>query len=539
MRLHSTRVLPIVALLVVVLAVSAVAVPTAVATENTPAQATVECDETTSTEVIGCWNGTTYNETFAFNQSEGLNQTELQLVADRAMARVEYLRDRPFTDDVPVNLITREEYQERFEDGDTDTEDEFNRWNDQVWKALFIVGEDESSAEAIDTVFGGAVAGFYSPADDEITLVTDEAAETTQIDETTLVHEFGHAMQDQYHDLADSRFTGDTQDADLAIDGIVEGEVVYIEDQFENRCLEEWDCLEDPPADDDEGPDEEPNLGILQLVLQPYFDGPVYAESLFEDGGWEAVEELMDEPPQTTREIIHREPFTPPSLDVEDTATDGWERFEEQGVDGADTVGEASIYIMLWYQAFAFDASTMPVQDHLEAPESYYDRFNYETAYNYAYSASEGWANDKLYPHRNVETGEDGYIWVTEWESEADASQFESAHTQIVAAHGEATTPVTVIDEGPFRGAYAVLRDGTTVTIVHGPDEESIEALRPGITEAIEETEDEDPQEEPTDDDPADADEEDPQPAEPVPGFGVAVAAISLVVAVWLRRRDG
>ena len=504
MRLQPTWAL--VALLVVVLTAGGVAVPTAVAAEAPPAQATVGCDADTTTEVVGCWNGTAYDETFAFNQSDGLNQTELQLVADRAMARVEHIRDRPFLEDVPVNLITREEYQEQFQDDDEiDPKSEFNQWNDQVWKALFIVGEDESSAEAIDAVFGGAVAGFYSPADDEITLVTDGTAETTQIDETTLVHEFGHAMQDQYHDLADDRFVGDTQDADLAIDGIVEGEVVFIEDQFENRCTEDWDCLEDPPSDGGSA-GEDLNFGILQLVLQPYFDGPVYAESLFEDGGWEAVEALMEDPPQTTREIIHREPFTPTPLDVDDTATGGWERFEEQGVGGADTVGEASIYIMLWYQAFAFEAPTMSVENHLDAPEPYYDRFNYDTAYNYAYSASDGWANDKLYPHRNTETGENGYVWVTEWETEADARQFESAHTQILATHGEVTTPVTVIDEGPFRGAYGVLREGTTVTIVHGPDEESIEELRPGITAAIEEAA--------AADDPADDTQDDADPAD-------------------------
>lgn len=487
------------------------------------------CDEETSTDVVGCWNGITAEETFVFNQSAGLNETERELVANRAMARVEQLRDRPFKQDVPVDVLTRAEYRDmRADSGEADTS-EFDRWNDQVWKALFVVGEDASAAQEIETVFGGAVAGFYSPGDNQVALVTDGPAEAAQIDETTLIHELGHAMQDQYHDLSHPRYTGDTRDADLAIDGIVEGEVVYLEDRFEKRCGAEWDCLEDPPGTESGG--EELNNGILQLVLQPYFDGPVYAEQRYKNGGWAAIDDLMNDPPETTREVIHREPYSPPPMEVTDTATGGWERYENQGVDGADRVGEASVYVMLWYQALMYNAPTMSPQDHLDAPESYYDRFGYATAYHYVDPASSGWANDALYPYRNTETGDDGYVWVTEWETTADAKAFETAYTQILETHGNVTTPVTVLNDGPFRGAYGVHRDGTSVTIVHGPSESSIEALMPGLPAAIE-----DPAVETPVGDPVDVASPAEVPDAAVPGFGVVIAVISIVAAAWRRQ---
>jgi len=78
-----------------------------------------------------------------------------------------------------------------------------------VWEALFVVGEDENASDAIDSVYGGAVSGFYSPADDRIVLVVPEG-EDPQINPSTLAHELVHAMQDQYHDLTRPRYVGTT-----------------------------------------------------------------------------------------------------------------------------------------------------------------------------------------------------------------------------------------------------------------------------------------------------------------------------------------
>ncbi|AUX10778.1 hypothetical protein AArcSl_3172 [Halalkaliarchaeum desulfuricum] len=483
-------------------------------------------------EPIGKVNGYWYNDSIDIDQADGLTDEELEAYVYRKMARVEQIRDQKFRADVPVDVMTREEFREMREDRESD--EEFNRWNDQVWKGLFIVGEDESSEEEIDTVFSGAVAGFYSPAEDRVVIVTDDG-DNPVIDNSTLLHELGHAMQDQYHNLSDPTYRGATQDADLAIDGIVEGEVVYMEHVYEERCESgEWECVETPPTDrtDDDGPD--PNLGIFLTVFQPYSDGPGYAADIVEEDGWEGITERMEEPPKSTTQVIHRTDREPTPIDYEHTAESGWEHYPDQGVEGADTVGEASIYAMFWYQARFYEADTIDWREFTQADHPH------ET-YNYVSEPSSGWANDELYPYRRGDD-QDGYVWVTEWETATDAQQFSDAYGAMLEAHDVRTDDgYHVVDDGPFRGAYLVSTEDTRVTIVHGPTTGAVSDIRPDLAAEIRDdatTEPDDPGEieTPTEPDAPDAPDDDGSIDLETPGFGAGIAVAALLATIALLR---
>ena len=482
---------------------TAVTSTTAMATASTPSTTTpsttstspTACTSETDTTVIGCWDGVSHDETFTFNQSDGLTPSQLEALTHRSMARVEYVRERPFRTDVPVETMTREEFRANGTGGTSnesaDDRRAFDRWNDQVWEALFVVGANESSAEAIDTVFGGSVSGFYSPAGDRIVLVVP-AGSTVQIDESTLVHELTHGMQDQYHDLTQSQYVGTTQDADLAVDGLIEGEAVYIEERYTERCSDEWQCLPAPESDGSGGGLGSINVGILQTILQPYVDGPFYLERLVETGGWEAVDAAMADPPSSTAAVIHREPaYETRDITFEDTARGDWTTYPDQGMDGAETAGEASMFVMFWYQSYAEPPRT-PVLDpaddargniqlHLRPDGTLQTR----TAYNYDHPVTAGWAGDELYPYRNDagDTERDGYVWVTAWQTPGDAAEFEAAYHRLLDAHGAtpASNGTQVVSTGDFQGSYGVERDGTRVTIVHGPEVEDVFDLRPDL----------------------------------------------------------
>jgi hypothetical protein len=282
----------------------AAAGPVTAASGDAPLSATAaECDTGDGTDLVGCWNGTHYEEELSFNQTDGLTESQLEELTHLTMARVEHVRERPFREGVPVETVTRSEFMNGSAGGGAGGSGaEFQRWNDQVWKALFVVGEDENASDAIDGVFGGAVTGFYSPGQDRIVLVVPEG-EDPQIDPSTLAHELVHAMQDQYHDLTRPRYVGATQDADLAVDGVVEGEAVHVEELYDARCAANWSCLAPPDSGGGGGgggttPDY--NFGILQTVLQPYADGAFYVETLVDEGGWSAVNETMNRPPNAT-----------------------------------------------------------------------------------------------------------------------------------------------------------------------------------------------------------------------------------------------
>ena len=463
-------------------------------TDDGAASATsTACTPETDTTVVGCWDGVSHDETLAFNQSDGLTPSQLDALTHRSMARVEYVRERPFQTDVPIETMTREEFRADGTGGTANGSTDgraFDRWNDQVWEALFVVGGNESSAEAIDTVFGGSVSGFYSPAEDRIVLVVP-AGTAVQIDESTLVHELTHAMQDQYHDLTAPRYVGTSQDADLAVDGLVEGEAVYIEERYTERCGDAWQCLQTSESDRSGGGLGSINVGILQTILQPYVDGPFYVERLLETGGWEAVDAAMADPPSSTAAVIHSDPgYESRDVAFENTARGNWTTYPDQGVNGAEVAGEASMFVMFWYQSFT--SPEAPVLDpsvgtrenvrfHLESEQTLETR----TAYTYDHPVTAGWAGDELYPYRNDagNAERDGYVWVTAWQTSSDAAEFERAYHRLLDAHGAAPTSngTQVVSAGAFQGAYGVERDGDRVTIVHGPETEDVFALRPDL----------------------------------------------------------
>jgi hypothetical protein len=448
-----------------------------------PAAAAVDHDDRTAQQradpdrdVVGWEGGYWHDDPIDVDQSDGLSDAELDAYVSRSTARVEYLRQREFTADVPVEVISRSTFRERSDGGANDTA--YGAWNNQVWEALFVVGEGTDVQAELQNTVGSSTAGFYAPGDDRIRIVTDTPARPT-IDNATLVHELVHALQDQNGTLGDRLGNTSTQDADLAVDGLVEGEANYVEHRYAERCGAEWDCVA-TPADGGPGGDP-PNLGILLTLLQPYSDGPVYVDWLRERGGWDAVDAAFDDPPDSSEQVIHLTDEDPVPVPYADRARGGWERFPDQGVDGADTVGEASMYVMFWYQARTADADTIR-PGSLARTDGPLDTYNYDAP------PSAGWGNDRLYPYRNA-SGEEtryGYVWVTEWDSDRDASQFVSAYRAVLDAH-DATSPATdtyVIPDGDFADAFRIDRDGTRVTVVNAPTVDALDDVRPPASAA-------------------------------------------------------
>ncbi len=457
---------------------------------------------------IGCVDGICHDDELDFDEPTNLSEAELDALIARTMARVQYLRGESFVDEVPVEIQSREEFRESDVATASGSDEAFERWNDQVWKGLFVVGDDQRSGDAIDGTVGEAVNGFYIPGEGRIVLVTPSPDEPT-VDEQTLLHEFGHALQDQRHDLTSSQFRGETQDADLAVDGIVEGEVVYLENQYEERCIiDEWSCFDEPRGVG--GSSGDLNRGILFTLLQPYSDGPAYVHEIVDSEGWSGVDDRMDEPPQTTTEIIHRQPFEAGSVESPPEATNGWERYPDQGVDGAETVGEASIFVMFWYQASEYGADTVD-PDIIRETSHEYERFNYVS------EASEGWAGDELVPYQRGD--DDGYVWTIEWETTEDVDQFTRAYSGILDAHDATETErgAYVISDGSFSGAYAVETTETQTRIVHAPTEDALFELDPSLDPSTVE------QSTPLEDD--------------IPGFSVAAALAAVLAFSFAGRR--
>ena len=424
---------------------------------------------------LGWEAGYWHNESIDVDQSDGLTDAEIDAFVGRSMARVEYLRGIEFDSEVPVEVIPRSEYRNGSSEVATPAESDFAAWNNQVWEALFISGEDENVQRQLSDTQGSSVVGFYSPSDDEIKIIT-ETPDSPVIRNTTLVHELVHAAQDQRFDLTDDVYRGETQDSDLAIDGLIEGDANYVQREYSSRCASgEWECVATPSqSGGSSGP--QPNLGILLTVFQPYSDGPVYVSSRRDSGGWAAVNDEFDSPPESTEQVIHVTDDDPVPIEFTDRARNGWELYPEQGTEGSDTVGEASIYSMFWYQARASNADTIDPRG-LTRTDSPYD------TYNYGAEPSAGWGNDRVFPYHKGSgaAAEYGYVWVTEWDTERDAQEFLGAYRAILRAQGatQEADRVWVISEGPYADAFRVTRSGTRVVIVNAPTTDDLPDVRP------------------------------------------------------------
>ena len=399
---------------------------------------------------VGWEDGHWYDDPISVSADDGLNEREREVVAARAMARIEQLRGKEFREPVPVDVISRAEYNERYGGGGGR-----DRFDDQLYEALLLVGENSSTADDRGQALDASVQGFYSTRSREIVLVSDSATPT--VDRSTLVHELVHALQHQQLSLG---VATETQDARRTQSSVIEGEANNLQTMHANRCGEAWDCIDRPTRQGSGGGgSNDLNLGLFLTIFVPYATGPGFVEAVRDRGGWAAVDDLYGQFPTTTEQVIHPEAYPdegPASVTVADRSNDEWRQYNR--TPAGDTAGEAAIYAMLWANG-AIDVQGRAVYD-----------------YDSRYSA--GWAGDRIVPYRNGDDG--GYVWVSEWDTTADAREFVRAYRTVLSARASERPGDTVYvlpDSDEFGDAFRVTRDGRRVRIVNGPTVESLPAV--------------------------------------------------------------
>jgi len=401
---------------------------------------------------IGQEDGYASDDPVSVTTEDGLNESERAAVLARTKARVEKLRDREFNGSVAVEVISRAEYRNQ-PGGPGGGPGSDDPWNDQVWEALLLIGEDRGTDEAFDETYNTSVQGYYSPASNNITIVSDSPTPT--IDRATLAHELVHALQDQYGNL---RGSPDTQDRQLAHQSVTEGEANYIQYTYENRCQRNWDCIDRPSSEGSGGSGGQPTDGVFVTIYQPYATGPLLIDEQYSANGWDGVEALYERPPASTEQVIHPDSYPdeePVNVSVPDRSNAEWSRFDHDPV--ADTAGEASIYAMLYTN----------------------DAVDPEQWYRYRSDPSAGWGGDSIVPYKNGSGGY-GYVWATEWDTEQNAREFEKAYRSILADRASERPDENAYrlpESDKFGDAFRVTRSGTRVRIVNAPTVEDLDDI--------------------------------------------------------------
>jgi hypothetical protein len=541
---------PLAVVLFVGVALTPAAATAAPADETAVAPDAADVRPDPENDTIGWENGYWYDDPLPnVDPSDGFNESELEKVVARSMARVEQVRQLEFEQTVPVSLISRETYVERYASGDgSEAPADYRLFDNAKWEALYVVNESADSIAVRNRNQATTVGGFYSPAQERIVVVS-ENTETPQLNEVTLSQELFHALQDQQFNL--SRLDYSTREAHNTADGVVEGDGNLVDSLYAERCSASWDCFED--TTDGEGGDGGgvPNWGRYFVVFQPYADGPAFVRQVKQRGGWAAVNELYENPPASSAAVAERQTdggTQPAAVEIDDQTAGDWQRVRPEGrVDYAEMgqPGIAAMFVRPLYN----DANP---QSWVVDPRNFLNRTAdgelADDPLNYSISVADGWNGDRLHVYRNADN-ETGYVWRINWETASDAREFADGYARLVdyyggEAVGENTYRIT--DTG-FADAVWVGVDDDTVTIVNAPTLDELTQVRtsaapqtatptPTPTEADEETDD------------GDATATDtgrtasPTPAAEStaargPGLGAVVAVVALLIAGGLARR--
>jgi hypothetical protein len=302
------------------------------------------------------------------------------------------------------------------------------------------------------------ISSLYLPSEREILLVTGSGP-TSPEDELAIVYALARATQDQQFDLQSLTPCQPTTDAALALRALIEGDTLlttalyaFPEPTAENlnQLSRMAANISDPTYAALDG-----SAAFERLRLFPYEEGSALVTTIYEEGRWGAVNRAYVRPPCSTEQVLHTDRYLTidpvQSIAMPDLgATLGvsWTLTRQ------DTLGELIIGLHL--------------AEYIDDQEA-------------ARDAADGWQGDAFVLWENPPTGEELLAWRIAWEDRDDAEAFEQIYALLVprfrvppliAAETDLELPGQLW-EGPAGAAYLV-RAGRVVTIVWGPDGETV-----------------------------------------------------------------
>ena len=180
-------------------------------------------------------------------------------------------------------------------------------------KALGLIEPDADWRSIVIGVLEDQIAGYYDHEEDTFFLLDDQPLEAQL---AIMSHELVHAIQDQHWDL--DAFNGDANlitDASIARGAVVEGDAMAVMISYAsngNAILANSTLFGAATATMRSAtvPDNTAPPFVWAQLTFPYVDGLALIGHLFQQAGWGAVNELYDDPPQSTEQIIHPNRYT-------------------------------------------------------------------------------------------------------------------------------------------------------------------------------------------------------------------------------------
>jgi hypothetical protein len=276
-----------------------------------------------------------------------------------------------------------------------------------LYKHLGLLPADSDLRGLILDLQGSSVAGFYDPDTDAMTIVQRGAA-FGPLEKVTLAHEYTHALQDQHFRL-DSLGLDVVTEGDRALGrlALIEGDATLVMSLWAQQHLTSDEILEMVQQSND--PAAQAVLArmppiLLRQTLFPYTDGLTFVSGIFQQGGFDAVDDAFAQPPDSTEQILHPEryatgekPVAVALPAVTQALGSGWSETT------TDTMGELNVQI--WLQ-----------QDQGAAASR---------------KAAEGWGGDRIGAYAGPADAW-AVAWQTAWDTPSDAAEFAAGAREVI-----------------------------------------------------------------------------------------------------------
>jgi len=301
------------------------------------------------------------------------------------------IRELEVWQDVPYNYMSREELKDYVIDSVRDVDLAELEKMRLILDNLLLLEYEENLTQMLLDSLGTQIAGFYNLQTKEIYVIEGSSL---VLDRVVLAHEFAHALQDQHFDLI-AYINVANSDALMAREAVYEGDASLVQSHYMNTLsLGEMIQLVSE-IEEYQGSMEDIPYAIQQLMSFPYLEGLSFIQDLYDDGGWDSVNDAYEYPPASTEQILHVDKYhlmeAPINVVFEKDVENLTLVFDE-------TLGEFMIKIML---------------------------DNYIST-NSAGTAAEGWGGDRFYFYEN----ETDFLSVfkIEWDTISDADEFNTTY---------------------------------------------------------------------------------------------------------------
>jgi hypothetical protein len=272
--------------------------------------------------------------------AEPASEAEITAAVAEISEFVAQERGLRFREPVDVELAGEGEFQERLlVDFDEDADD--LRQTEVFLEGLGMVEPDVDLVEAMRSLLGGGVVGFYDPESAE--LVVRGAALTPYV-RTTIAHELVHALDDQHFGLDRDEYDDADDEVSFGFTSITEGNARRIEQAY----LQSLSDAEQEQANEEElalggGIDTSaiPNV-LIDLIGAPYTLGERLVGEIVADGGNEGLASAFADPPRTSEQVLAPQRYLArePAIAVPGPQVDG--EVVDEG-----TVGQLMVVLVL------------------------------------------------------------------------------------------------------------------------------------------------------------------------------------------------